>query len=290
MEDIKKLSKSSINCVSVDVASLSLGELHGHRSRYLATVSVSVSGDRSRSSSLAINISVIIMSGTGKLPQKRKLPTLPENEKKLYDLIWSKETLGIWTADMKKETGLANNAVTKALKSLQSKGLIKDVVNIHNKAKKIYMAVEFEPSEEISGGTWYSEGSLDLEFITILREQCRRYVERLKVATAENVCQFINDSGIFKIVCDLPQIKEIMSAMVLDKEIEESISSGVGDFFNIQAGRKCYRSLKGRDGPKEGFFSSVPCGVCPRINECSPDGIISPNTCVYYQKWLGLDY
>ncbi|KAI0491853.1 hypothetical protein KFK09_026114 [Dendrobium nobile] len=237
------------------------------------------------------NISaVIMMSGTGKLPQKRKVPALPENEKKLYDLIWSKETLGIWTADMKKETGLSNNAVTKALKSLQSKGFIKDVVNIHNKAKKIYMAVEFEPSKEISGGTWYSEGSLDLEFITILREQCRLHVERLKVATLENVWQFIRDSKVFYIDFSLQQIKEIMSAMVLDKELEELISSGVGDFFHIRAGRECYRSLKGRDGPKEGFFSAVPCGVCPRINECSPDGIISPNTCVYYQKWLGLDY
>lgn len=232
----------------------------------------------------------IVMNGAIKLPQKRKLPPLPENEKKLYDLIWSKESLGIWTADMKKETGLANNAVTKALKSLQSKNLIKDVVNIHNKAKKIFMAVEFEPSEEISGGSWYSEGSLDLEFIKILREQCRMHVERLKVGTLENVWQCIRDSGVFNVECSLQQIKEIVDAMILDKEMEELISTGMGDFSRVQAGRRCFRSLRGRDGPKGGSFSAVPCGVCPRLNECCPDGIISPETCVYYKKWLGLDF
>ncbi|KAL0019133.1 hypothetical protein WJX79_006207 [Trebouxia sp. C0005] len=29
-----------------------------------------------------------------------------------------------------------------------------------------------------------------------------------------------------------------------------------------------------------------PCGVCPVFNECTPDGPISPATCVYFQQWL----
>ncbi|KAK8936338.1 hypothetical protein KSP39_PZI013561 [Platanthera zijinensis] len=229
------------------------------------------------------------MSGTSMLPQKRKVP-LPENEKKLYDLIWSKESLGIWTADMKRETGLTNTAVTKALKSLQAKNFIKDVVNIHNKGKKFYMAVEFEPSKEISGGSWYANGSLDLEFIRVLREQCRKHVASLKSATIEDVCQSIKDSGIFKMECTMQQIKEIMGAMVLDKEIQELTSSGDGEFSHIPAGRKCYRRSRAGAGSTQGYLTSVPCGVCLRIDDCSPDGIISPRTCVYYNKWLGLDF
>ncbi|XP_020574967.1 DNA-directed RNA polymerase III subunit RPC6 [Phalaenopsis equestris] len=262
-----------------------IGAYRDHRNSHLSHLSAPLLPE-----TVEEEIPGTIMNGTAKLPQKRKLPPLPENEKKLHDLIWSKQSLGIWTADMKKQTGLANNAVTKALKSLQSKNLIKDVVNVHNKARKFFMAVEFEPSKEISGGTWYSDGTLDLEFIRILREQCRMHVERLKIASVENVWKCVRDSGIFKTECSLQQIQEILVAMYLDKEIEELISSGVGEFSNIQAGKKCYRSLRGRGGPKAGGLSSVPCGVCPRINECSPDGIISPKTCVYYQKWLGLDF
>lgn len=33
-------------------------------------------------------------------------------------------------------------------------------------------------------------------------------------------------------------------------------------------------------------FTSIPCGVCPVIDQCSEGGQISPQTCVYYQKWL----
>lgn len=43
-------------------------------------------------------------------------------------------------------------------------------------------------------------------------------------------------------------------------------------------------------GPNESALVSVPCGVCPRINECTPDGVILPVSCVYYSKWLAVGY
>ncbi|KAG0473256.1 hypothetical protein HPP92_015113 [Vanilla planifolia] len=149
------------------------------------------------------------------------------------------------------------------------------------------MAVEFEPAKEISGGTWYSDGNLDVEFINILRDQCRMYVERFKVATIENVWQSIRDSGVFNTECSMQQIKEIMGSLVLDKELEELNSTGIGDFSRIQPGKKCYKRCKDGGNPKEqGILSSIPCGVCPRLTDCTPDGIISPKTCVYFDKWL----
>ena len=50
---------------------------------------------------------------------------------------------GIWRKDIKRETNLPDNVVTKALSSLEGKQLIKVVVNCQNKAKKHYMASEF---------------------------------------------------------------------------------------------------------------------------------------------------
>lgn len=34
-------------------------------------------------------------------------------------------------------------------------------------------------------------------------------------------------------------------------------------------------------------LTSMPCGVCPVIDDCKEGGAISPQTCVYYQTWLG---
>nr|DAD21852.1 TPA_asm: hypothetical protein HUJ06_023315 [Nelumbo nucifera] len=227
---------------------------------------------------------------------KRKRPdpkstsqTLSDAERVLYNLIRSKEDMGIWTRDMKRETNLQDNVVTKSLKSLLAKNLIKEVVNIQNKGKKHYMAVEFEPSKELTGGAWYVDGNLDTEFIKILKDQCLKHIYKLKVATIEMISESIRRSGLCKVECTTQQISEIVRALVLDNDVMEVRSTETGDFASIPLGTVCYR-CSSKIGPggtsKVGAMASIPCGVCPRINECTPDGIISPRTCVYFNKWL----
>ncbi|RVX15651.1 Protein transport protein Sec61 subunit alpha [Vitis vinifera] len=228
---------------------------------------------------------------------KRKRPDtntasqpLLDAERVLYDLIRSKEDMGIWTRDMKRETNLPDNVVTKSLKALQVKKLIKEVVNIQSKGRKHYMAVEFEPSKELTGGAWYVEGNLDTEYIKILKETCVRVLSKLKVATAEGISESINKTGLCATECSTQQIAEILRALVLDNEIMEVRSSGSGEFSSIPIGAVCYRCTNkgglGGGGPTIGAMASIPCGVCPRITQCTPDGIISPKTCAYYTKWF----
>ena len=38
--------------------------------------------------------------------------------------------------------------------------------------------------------------------------------------------------------------------------------------------------------PPTSAFTSVPCGLCPVSSECQEGGVISPQTCVYYDRWL----
>ncbi|KAJ4716921.1 DNA-directed RNA polymerase III subunit RPC6 [Melia azedarach] len=229
---------------------------------------------------------------------KRKRPdsntpadALTEHEHIIYDVIRSKQDMGIWTRDMKRElqTNIPDNIVTKSLKSLQAKKLIKEVVNIQNKGRKHFMAVEFKPSKEISGGAWYVEGNLDTDFIKVVKDQCIKHINRLKVATLEGITDSIKRSGVFKDDLTKQQIEEIVRALVLDDEILEVKSNGSGEFANIPVGKICYKSMSrgsSGGGPKLQGLASVPCGVCPQINLCTPDGIISPKTCVYYTKWL----
>ncbi|XP_042941309.1 DNA-directed RNA polymerase III subunit rpc6 isoform X3 [Carya illinoinensis] len=230
----------------------------------------------------------------GPSPLKRKRPdsntpsgSLTEHERLLYDLIRSKQDMAIWTRDMKRETNLPDNVVTKSLKSLQTKKLIKEVVNIQNKGRKHYIATEFEPSMEITGGTWYAEGNLDTEFINFLKKHCVKIIYELKVATLEGILDTIRRSRAFNVEFTTQQVEEIVNALVLDNEIMEVKSNGIGEFDSIPVGRVCYTcTSKGGDTgePKIGALASIPCGVCPQISLCTPDGIISPKTCVYFTK------
>uniref|UniRef100_A0A6N2MIX0 RNA polymerase III subunit C6 n=1 Tax=Salix viminalis TaxID=40686 RepID=A0A6N2MIX0_SALVM len=234
------------------------------------------------------------LQGPSSLKRKRPelnspVQSLTEHERILYDVIRSKQDIGIWTRDMKKEAKLPDNVVNKSLKALQVKNLIKEVVNIQNKGRKHFMATEFEPSKEISGGAWYLEGSLDTEFIESLRQLCKRQIEKKGVATLEEVTDLINSYPAFNVDVTKQQIEEILRTLIWDNAIMEVKSNGMGEFASIPFGKVCYRYvIKGGLGgePRAGALASIPCGVCPRISHCTPDGVISPKTCVYYQKWL----
>ncbi|KAF4400421.1 hypothetical protein G4B88_018763 [Cannabis sativa] len=215
------------------------------------------------------------------------LDSLSEQERTVYNVIKSKQDMGIWSRDLKRETNLLDNIVNKCMKILLAKKLIKEVVT-KNKGKKHFMAAEFEPSKEITGGNWYVDGSLDTEFINLLKDQCFKWIYKMRVATSEGLSDAIRRSGIFKVEFTSQQIEEIVRALVLDNKIEEVNSNGMGEFDYIPVGKVCYKciSSEGKGEPKLGAMASIPCGVCTRISECAPDGVISPKTCIYYEKWL----
>ncbi|CAL5401287.1 unnamed protein product [Camellia sinensis] len=217
-----------------------------------------------------------------KRPEPNTHAQTPESV--LLNLIKSKGDMGIWKGDMKRETSLPEPVVNKAIKTLQGKALIKEVVNIKSKGRKHFMAAEFEPSKELTGGAWYVEGKLDQEFIAVLKDSCSKIIRKLKVVTAEGISDFIKRNKITTIECKTHQIEEILKSMVLDNEIFEVKSTGLGEYHSIPIGTACYRSSTGMglgQGPKIGAMASIPCGVCPRISQCTPDGIISPKTCIW---------
>ncbi|KAH0974035.1 hypothetical protein GBA52_015934 [Prunus armeniaca] len=180
---------------------------------------------------------------------KRKQPdssspseSLTEHEKIVYTVIRSKQDMGIWTRDMKKEANLPDNLVGKSIKSLQAKNLIKEVVNVQSKGRKHYMAAEFEPSKELTGGDWYSNGTLDKYYITCVKDGFAKIIYQLKVATLEGISHEVKKSGIFKTSFTKQQIEEILRVLVLDKRVTEVKSNGMGEFGSFPVGKICYKS------------------------------------------------
>ncbi|OMP00093.1 RNA polymerase Rpc34 [Corchorus olitorius] len=231
---------------------------------------------------------------------KRKRPgsasdALTDHDQAVLDVIRSKQDMGIYQRDIKREIHIKNGinlpdpAITKCLKSLVTKNLIKEVKNIQSRGKKHFISVDFEPSNEITGGAFYNEGSLDTEMIAQLRRLCWNHINGLQIATLEAVTEYINRTKVPKVQLSKQETAELIGALILDNEVMEVKSSGTGEFASIPVGKVCYKCISKRAHgaePKVGAFASIPCGVCPRISYCTPDGIISPKTCVYYNKWL----
>nr|XP_023924143.1 DNA-directed RNA polymerase III subunit rpc6-like [Quercus suber] len=224
---------------------------------------------------------------------KSPIESLTEHKRILYNLIRRKQDMAIWTRDMK---NIPDNVLHKSPKSLQARKLIKEVVTIQNKGRKHYIATEFEPSKEITGGAWYVEGSLDTEFINFLKKHCVKIIYEQKIVTLEEILDTIRRSRAFNVEFTTQQIEEIANYIATDSQLSKlkrlrmlwfwTRDIGGEEYWN---GAVCYRcaskaGLKAE--PKTGAMASIPCGVCPQISLCTPDGIISPTTCVYYTKWL----
>ncbi|KAL6505167.1 hypothetical protein OROGR_024984 [Orobanche gracilis] len=219
-----------------------------------------------------------------------KTPGLVDAERIILNSIRSKKDLGIWIRDLKQESKLPHSLCDKAVKSLVSKKLIKEVQNVQNKAKKHYMASEFEPCKEISGGDWFANGEFNTSLIDDLKKACFRYISEQRVATLEGVHNTVIKS---RAVTSRQHVGEILKLMVLDNDIVEEKSNGLGDYYSIPRDTTCYKVAGGAGvsrGPRVGAFASIPCGACPRIRLCTSDGIISPSTCVYYTKWLNIEF
>jgi len=84
--------------------------------------------------------------------------------------------------------------------------------------KKVYMLYDLEPDRALTGGAWYSDQDFESEFVTVLNQQCFRYLvdkrERanshpaefgpkaarlIALTTLEELWKFISNLGISKV-------------------------------------------------------------------------------------------
>ncbi|KAF8049595.1 hypothetical protein N665_2173s0010, partial [Sinapis alba] len=121
---------------------------------------------RSLSSSLSKK-AFVLKNLEGKM-SKRKRPEpksssggINEDEKNILGLIRSKKGMGATTFEMRSGTKIQPPLITRAITSLKKSNLIKEVPNMNNKGIKHFLAVEFEPCKELTGGDWYIDGALD---------------------------------------------------------------------------------------------------------------------------------
>eukprot|EP00882_Tetradesmus_deserticola_P019756 GHRQ01021292.1.p1 GENE.GHRQ01021292.1~~GHRQ01021292.1.p1 ORF type:complete len:263 (+),score=95.33 GHRQ01021292.1:88-876(+) len=151
-------------------------------------------------------------------PQEIRTKGLSAEELLVYQVIKQAGNTGVWTRDLKVRTNLAQPQVTKMLKALEGKSLIKSVKNVNNPSRKLYMLFELEPSREITGGAWYTDQQLDREFIEVLRETCFRLVERSEsphICLAD-IANFINAKGLARVELREEDILTIMETLIAD--------------------------------------------------------------------------
>jgi DNA-directed RNA polymerase III subunit RPC6 len=107
--------------------------------------------------------------------------------------------------------------------------------------KKFYMLHEVEPSVELTGGAWYTDDELDVEFIDQLASQLHRYIasrSRPKSPTAilpsayahyptlSSVCAWLRSSQITTVELAPGDVQSLLDRLVYDGKVSKRLSFG----------------------------------------------------------------
>ncbi|KPJ18219.1 DNA-directed RNA polymerase III subunit RPC6 [Papilio machaon] len=223
---------------------------------------------------------------------KQAVKGADNEEKVVYNLIEDAGNKGIWIRDIRLRSNIANTQLTKVLKNLESKKVIKAVKCVNASKKKVYMLYNLEPDRSISGGAWYQDQDFESEFVDILNRQCLRFLQQRadkiknnpkgpvvgrtqSFASAVEVQKYITDLGISNVKLEVEDVITILNTLVYDGKAESNVLSD---------GSKVYRAIESLIPPPG--LVQVPCGVCPLILKCCSTGLITPQDCKYMDDWL----
>ena len=94
----------------------------------------------------------------------------------MYSYVESSGREGIWTRTIRSRTNLHQTTMNRCLKVLESKILIKPIQSAKFPKRKIYILAHLQPSDDVTGGPFYTDGLLDEEFVHQLCLWAERYV------------------------------------------------------------------------------------------------------------------
>lgn len=217
-------------------------------------------------------------------------------ERLVYQIIEDSGNKGIWIRDIKIKSNLVQSHVSKILKKLESKKLIKSVKSVQASKKKMYMLYDVTPDDTLTGGAFYSDQEFESEFVDMLNEHCLKCLQRkafkahsthseplaqasASLCSTQEVHTFITQLGISNVKLTVDNIRMILDTLIYDGRAEVQVMSQAGG--DMQRLYRVVNPVFDNTG-----FSKIPCGICPVINHCCDGGAISPVTCVYMKDWL----
>ena len=101
---------------------------------------------------------------------------LQGEEQVVYNTIRSSGNEGIWTKHLKSKTNLHEAVIKRCLRALEQKALVKAIKSVKHPTRKLYMLMELTPSVEVTGGPWFTDQELDVDFVEQLTNQCYKYI------------------------------------------------------------------------------------------------------------------
>jgi DNA-directed RNA polymerase III subunit RPC6 len=103
---------------------------------------------------------------------------LTRDEHLVFACIDSSGTAGMWTKNIIRRLNAHSKVLDRTLKTLESKGIIRPMKNVKYPQRKMFIVAGLQPSEEATGGAWYTDGVLDVSLIHVIGDQIEEFVSQ----------------------------------------------------------------------------------------------------------------
>lgn len=227
--------------------------------------------------------------------EAQKFHLLSKEDISVYEIIMQSGTNGITANDLKAKLKIESTGlITKILKNLEKKLLIKKYKVLNTKNKKVYIGIDIEPSQEITGGVWCNNQEYDSNLVNVFSEKCFEYICKQKAVTRKELLLFAKCANLTQSELKEDDIQKILNILVFDNKIEVIYPQNLPFMMNK------YKVLLGKDDnvlntlkyqqcktytPKVSF-DCIPCAMCPVFNECNEDNVVNVRECPYLKDFV----
>ncbi len=206
----------------------------------------------------------------------RRIVGLDPAERQVYQCVRQAGEAGVTRKDVKFKTNIRSTGeLSHIFTRLKGRALIKEITSVQGRGK-VFILAGLDASVAHTGGPWYDDsGVYDQEFIGAMYGVVLSYIRKRAGVTAEDVAAYVVQCKVSKETLSAADLRTLINTMVYDGEVEVT---------KTKDGVERYRRI--RPTPAVNQLASLPCGSCPVFKQCTPDGVISPTSCVYMDNWL----
>lgn len=157
----------------------------------------------------------------------KKSTSLAEEERIIYQLISDSKGKGLWLRDIKTKSNIPQNVLTKILRNMENKKMVKSLKTIKSN-RKIYVLFTDSPAEELTGGVWFLEGAVDSEFIKHIYKVVAEFLEKYrsdiipqKLPDIMEIMQHIEITKASTVPISIDDLETLVKTMVYDGIVQE---------------------------------------------------------------------
>lgn len=175
-------------------------------------------------------------SGSNELMVSLSTKGLSDNFARVLQEIRRSGSSGIDQAGLIEALRMPRTEITKALRALVSQRYIQERRSFTNRAKKVYLLFNLEPSTQVTGGSLYCGEELDVHLVDSLRSLIASFVYKKGVASLFEIQQFMRSFTTNAPYPTIPSHPSFSTSSSSSSSPSSGVSSGFHSPANLTAG------------------------------------------------------